>query len=141
MALIDWKQGGDFYSFTGASLLLRGQLGFQADREALRVVPGVYGDPGTYQPVLDDQGNKIKNTTPITAFDSHFTNGWGAYGADVVNVYDGTVIRLREVSLGYTIPKSALAKTPFGSARISFSGRNLWWKAPNVMTDLKKHLT
>jgi TonB-linked SusC/RagA family outer membrane protein len=136
MALIDWKQGGDFYSFTGASLLLRGQLGFQADREALRVVPGVYGDPGTYEPVLDDQGNKIKNTTPITAFDSHFTNGWGAYGADVVNVYDGTVIRLREVSLGYTIPKSALAKTPFGSARISFSGRNLWWKAPNVMTDL-----
>jgi len=135
-ALIDWKQGGDFYSFTGASLVLRGQLAFQAEREALRVVPGVYGDPGTYEALLDDQGNKIVNTTPVTAFDSHFSNGWGAYGADIVNVYDGTVIRLREVSLGYTIPKSLLAKTPFGSARISMSGRNLWWKAPNVMQDL-----
>ena len=136
-ALIDWKQGGDFYSFTGASLVLRGQLAFSADREALRVVPGsVYGDPGTYEAVLDDQGNKIKNTTPITAFDSHFSNGWGAYGADEVNVYDGTVIRLREVSLGYKIPKAILSKTPFGSARVSVSGRNLWYNAPNVLQDL-----
>ncbi|MBN8576803.1 MAG: SusC/RagA family TonB-linked outer membrane protein [Cytophagales bacterium] len=135
-ALIDWKQGGDFYSFTGASLLLRGQLGFQADREALRVVPGVYGDPASYQAILDENGNKIRNTTAITAFDSHFSNGWGAYGQDEVNIYDGTVIRLREVSLGYRLPKTLLTKTPFGSARISVSGRNLWWKAPNVLKDL-----
>lgn len=135
-ALIDWKQGGDFYSFSGASLFLRGQLAFSADREALRVVPGVYGDPGTYEAVLDDQGNKIQNTTPVTAFDTHFSNGWGAYGADEVNIYDGTVIRLREISLGYSIPKEILAKSPFGSARFSVSGRNLWWKAPNVLRDL-----
>jgi TonB-linked SusC/RagA family outer membrane protein len=135
-ALLDWKQGGDFYSFTGASLLLRGMLGFSADREALRVVPGVYGDPQTYQPVLDDGNNKIRNTTPVTSFDTHFSNGWGAYGQDEVNVYDGTVIRLREISLGYTIPKAILSKTPFGSARVSVSGRNLWWNAPNVLPDL-----
>lgn len=135
-ALIDWKQGGDFYSFTGASLLLRGQLANSVEREALRVVPGVYGDPATYEAVLDDNGNKIKNTTGITAFDSHFSNGWGAYGADETNVYDGTVIRLREVSIGYSIPKSVLSKTPFGSARLSVSGRNLWWKAPNVLEGL-----
>lgn len=135
-ALIDWRQGGDFYSFTGASLLLRGQLKQQIDREALRVVPGVLGDTQTYTALLDENGNRQRNTIPITAFDSHFSNGWGAYGADEVNIYDGTVIRLREVSLGYSLPKTWLAKTPLGSVNISVSGRNLWWTAPNVLEDL-----
>jgi TonB-linked SusC/RagA family outer membrane protein len=135
-ALVDWKQGGDFYSFTGASLLLRGQLKQSIDREGLRVVPGVLGNTQTYEPILDESGNTIKNTIPVTAFDSHFSNGWGAYGADEVNVYDGTVVRLRELSLGYSLPGSILSKTPFGAINISVSGRNLWWNAPNVLEDL-----
>lgn len=135
-ALVDWKQGGDFYSFTAASLMLRGQLENSIEREALRVVPGVYGSPQTYQAVTDENGNKIKNTTPISAFDSHFSNGWGAYGQDEVNIYDGTTIRLREISLGYSLPKSFLESTPFGSASISVTGRNLWFNAPNVLEGL-----
>ncbi len=135
-ALIDWRQGGDLYSFTGASLLLRGQLANSVDREALRVVPGVLGNSQTFTAIKDDSGNEIKNTIPITAFDSHFSNGWGAYGQDEVNIYDGTVIRLREVSLGYSIPKSILAKTPFGAATLSVSGRNLWFNAPNMLDGL-----
>ena len=135
-ALIDWKQGGDIFSSTAASLLLRGQLKMSEDREGLRVVPGVYGNPQTYEAVLDEDGNKIVNTTPVTAFDYHFTNGWGAYGPDEANVYDATVIRLREVSLGYTFPDSWLQKTPFGSAKVMVSGRNLWFKAPNFLEGL-----
>lgn len=135
-ALVDWRQGGEFYSFTGASLLLRGQLANSIDREALRVVPGILGNVQTGEPILDESNQPIKNTIPITAFDSHFSNGWGAYGSDQVNIYDGTVIRLREISLGYSIPKSILSKTPFGSAQISVSGRNLWFKAPNVLDGL-----
>lgn len=134
-ALLDWKQGGDFYSFTGASLLLRGQLKITEDREALRVVPGVLGSPQTYQAITEG-GQKIPNTIPVTAFDTHFSNGWGAYGQDEVNIYDGTVIRLREISLGYSIPKSALSKTPFGAVTISVTGRNLWFSAPNVLDGL-----
>jgi TonB-linked SusC/RagA family outer membrane protein len=135
-ALIDWKQGGDFYSFTGASLILRGQLLQTIDREGLRVVPGVLGSNQTFEPITDTGGNLIQNTIPVTAFDSHFSNGWGAYGQDEVNVYDGTVIRLREISLGYSLPKSLLSKTPFGAVNVSVSGRNLWWNAPNVLEDL-----
>ncbi len=131
--LLDWKQGGDIYSFTSASLLLRGQLKISEDREGLRVIPGVYGDPGSQEPILDGSGNKIQNTTAVTAFDYHFSDGFGAYGQDEVNVYDATVIRLREVSLGYRLPKSFLDNTPFGSANISISGRNLWFRAPNLL--------
>jgi TonB-linked SusC/RagA family outer membrane protein len=136
--LIDWRQGGDMFSITAASLLLRGQLNnpYGVDREGIRIIPGVYGDPQTYQAILDSKGAPIKNTTGVSAFDSHFSNGFGAYGADETNVYDVTTIRLREVTLGYEIPKTLLKKTFFGSARLSVSARNLWFKAPNMLKGL-----
>ncbi|MFN8355727.1 MAG: SusC/RagA family TonB-linked outer membrane protein [Spirosomataceae bacterium] len=135
-ALIDYRQGGKMYSATAASLLLRGQLKISENREGLRVVPGVYGDLGTYSAILGADGKAIKNTTGVTAFDYHFSNGFGAYGQDEVNIYDITSIRLREVSLGYSLPKTLLSHTPFGSARISVSGRNLWFYAPNMLEGL-----
>ena len=137
-ALLDYRHGGDMYSVTAASLLLRGQLNneYAVDREGVRIIPGVYGDPGTYAAVKDASGNQIKNTTPMTAFDYHFSDGYGAYGADETNVYDVTTIRLREVTLGYELPRDMLKKTPFGTARLSLTGRNLWFKAPNVLKGL-----
>ncbi len=135
-ALIDWRQGGDIWSSTAASLLLRGQLANSTDREGLRVIPGVYGDPSTFKPILGADGQTVKNTTGITSFDYHFSNGFGAYGQDEVNVYDATTIRLRELSVGYAVPKRFLTKLPFGSARLTVSGRNLWWKAPNMLPGL-----
>jgi hypothetical protein len=135
-ALFDWKQGGDMVSYTAASLKLRGQLAYSVDREAIRVVPGVYGDLSTLEPVLGEDGAAIQNTTGISSFDWYFSNGFAAYGATEVNVYDATVVRLRELSLGYDFPKTLLSKTPFGSANISLSGRNLWYNAPNFPEDL-----
>ena len=135
-ALIDWRQGGDFYSFTAASLMLRGQLANSVEREDLRVIPGVYGSNQTFEAILDANGNKIQNTTGITSFDSHFSDGWGAYGQDEVNVYDGTTIRLRDVGLIYNVPDTFLDKTFLGSAAVSVNGRNIFWKAPNVLEGL-----
>ena len=136
--LMDYRHGGSMFSATAASLLLRGQLKFSEDREGMRVIPGVLGDPQTYKPLLNDAGKTIPNTIPMTAFQSHFSNGFGAYGADETNIYDITTIRVREVSLGYTVPKAFLKKTLpfFGSMRLSVSGRNLWFKSPNMLTGL-----
>jgi TonB-linked SusC/RagA family outer membrane protein len=134
--LLDYKQGGSIYSVTAASLLLRGQLANSVvDRESIRVIPGIYGDPSTFE-AIKEGGKTIQNTTGINAFDSHFSDGFGAYGADETNVYDATTVRLREVVLGYQLPTSLLKKTPFGSLRISFSGRNLWFFAPNLLSGL-----
>lgn len=137
-ALMDYRAGGSMFSATAASLLLRGQLKFQEDREGMRVIPGVLGDPQTYKPLLDEAGKTIPNTIVMDAFTSHFSDGYGAYGADETNIYDITTIRLREVSLGYNVPKAFLKKTlPFiGGLRISGSGRNLWFKSPNMLTGL-----
>ncbi|MFZ9661248.1 MAG: TonB-dependent receptor domain-containing protein, partial [Chitinophagaceae bacterium] len=134
--LIDWWQGCQIYSITAASLLLRGQLKVDENREGVYVIPGVYGDDGTKTAILDDKGNPIKNTTSISMFDARFSGGYGAYGPDETNVYDKTTIRLRELNLGYNVPKSVLSKTPFGSLYIGLSGRNLWFKAPNMLRGL-----
>ncbi|OIN58992.1 SusC/RagA family TonB-linked outer membrane protein [Arsenicibacter rosenii] len=136
--LIDYKAGGSLFSSTAASLLLRGQLKTTEDREGMRVIPGVLGDPATYKPLVGDDGKPIKNTIAMSAFQYHFTDGYGAYGADEVNIYDASVIRLREVSLAYSVPKAFLRKYAkvLGSLSLSLSGRNLWFKAPNMLKGL-----
>jgi hypothetical protein len=47
-------------------------------------------------------------------------------------VYDATVYHLREVTLGYEIPRSVFKKLPIGSVNVSLTGRNLWFIAPNL---------
>jgi TonB-linked SusC/RagA family outer membrane protein len=40
-------------------------------------------------------------------------------------MFDASYIKLREISLGYNVPRTILAKTPFSSARLSAVGRNV----------------
>lgn len=129
--LFDWKQGGDMYSFTAYELLSRGATKDTEEREAIRVGPGVLGNVNTLKPILDGEGKTIPNNIGIASADYYFTGGFGPGGADEVNVLDATVFRLREVSLGYQMPKKWLTRTPFGSVFLSVSGRNLWYLAPN----------
>lgn len=130
-AVFDWRQGGDLYSNTVNTYLGRGVTRDTEDRELGAVIPGVYGDPNTAEPIRDESGNKIPNQTNISLNTYYFGNSFAINGQDEWAVWDATVVRLREVVLGYTIPKSLLSKTPFGSARVSLTGRNLWYLAPN----------
>lgn len=153
-ALLEWKQGGDIYSNQVGNMIGRGLLKYTEDREWARVIPGVLVDPSvaqTYGEAMQmvNKGTAISDLTAdqqaaieavdaapvnnlqISANESHFSDGFGNYGADDVNVYDGTVIRLREISLGYSLPRTILERTPFGRVTISLSGRNLWFNAPN----------
>ena len=47
-----------------------------------------------------------------------------------MSVYDATVYRLRELSIGYNFPKSVFKRLPIGSMTLSITGRNLWFLAP-----------
>lgn len=132
--LLDYRHGGDIYSLSTNQVLGRGlttETVPEGGREKTFVIPGYLGDPTTGKPLRDDAGNKIPNTVQITSNDWWFINTFGSAGPDEFAVFDGTTIRLREVSLGYQLPKSLLEKTPFGTAMISLSGRNLWYNAPN----------
>ncbi len=135
-AVLDWKQGGDLYSETINSYLGRGVLAFQADKRELgAVIPGVYGDNVTKQPLLDENGNKIPNQTMVELNDLYFGTTFGSNAQDEWLVFDATVIRLREISLGYSLPEKLLAKTPIKALSINLVGRNLWYNAPNFPKD------
>lgn len=129
--LFDWKEGGAIYSSNIGNAMSRGVTRDTEDRDLLYISPGVLGDVNTLQPLLDENGNKIPNNTAIPVIDYYFSGGIGPGGVAEGSVFDATVFRLREISLGYAVPRKLLEKTPFGSVFVSISGRNLWYKAPN----------
>lgn len=134
-AQIDWREGGDVSSSTIESLLGRGVTKDTEDREHTFIIPGFYGDSNG-QAILDSNGNKIPNTTQISMNELYFSpsgsNTFGINSVDEAKIYDGTVYRLRELSLTYDLPTKLLEKTPFGRVSFGFIANNLWYFAPNV---------
>jgi TonB-linked SusC/RagA family outer membrane protein len=134
-AQFEWKEGGDFSSTTIASLLGRGVTRDTEDRERSFIIPGFYGD-GNGEVILDDDGNKIPNTVQLSMNELYFSpsggNTFAINSVDEASVYDGTVYRLRELSLTYELPASLLDRTPLASLSLSAVGNNLWYFAPNV---------
>jgi TonB-linked SusC/RagA family outer membrane protein len=142
--LWDMTKGGAFYSETIGSMLGRGVTKDTEDREKNRVITGVYGNatPVTgadglnrFTPLLVG-GKTVPNQTRVTTNDLFFTAGTGGSfatnGAFEYAVFDGTVYRLREVVLGYTLPMEFVRKLRLSNVTLSLSGRNLWFLAPNV---------
>ncbi len=135
--LFDMTQGGDISSVTIASLLGRGVTLDTKDRDnSLWIIPGVYGDPNTHEPILVG-GKTVPNQTRITTNDLYFAGGgasatFGINAADEYNIWDATVYRLRELTLGYDFPKTFASKLGLSAVRFSVSGHNLWYLAPNV---------
>lgn len=114
---LDYRHGGTVYSTTVATMLARGLTkDVEFDRSLTMILPGVKQD-GT--------PNDIQVTGSNYFFDNYF-------GTDEGPMIDATTIRLREVSLGYTLPSNIISKTPFKSANITLSGTNLWFSAINA---------
>lgn len=125
----DYIHGGDIWSQTASNLLRRGVTRDTENREGTFVIPGILANPNTGEPILDSNGDKIKNTIQLAANDLYFIN---LMDVDEGITYDASVIRLRDVSLAYNLPKKILEKTPFGSVSFNLSGNNLWYYAPNL---------
>ena len=116
--LFNWIQGGDMYSQTVQTLLGRGVVSQEGiDRANSFILPGVNSTGET-------------NTVQINNSTYYFSNV--LYGPDEMGVYDATVFRLQEISLGYSLPSSMLEKTPFGTLSFTFSANNLWYYTPNM---------
>ena len=115
----DWTQGGDMLAYTPGTLVGRGLTkDTDFDRLLPIILPGVQADGSV-------------NTVQISASQAYFNNYSGFFGMQDLITYDATMVRLREASLSYTVPASALNKTPFGSISLTVSGQNLWYNAPN----------
>ena len=128
---VQWEyiHGGDIYSVSASNLLRRGVTRDTEDREGSYVIPGVLANASTGEPIVDGNGDLIKNNIQLAANDLYFIN---LMDVDENIVYDASVFRLRDVSLTYSLPKEFLDKTPIGSLAITLSGNNLWYTAPNL---------
>lgn len=122
--LIDAIVGGDILSFTQAAYKSAGMLKETGvDRDQPRIIPGVIA-------VTNSDGTTSYRPNNIQVDAQSYWSNQGLQSD--LNIYDGTHFTLREVSLGYSLPKELLARTPFGSASLTLSGRNLFYYAPNA---------
>ncbi len=117
--LVDGKFGGQMYSASNAYATLMGLQKMTLEgRETGVTVSGV-----------DQNGNEFTKTVDAQTYYQ------GLFSISEKFVYDADFIKLRQFTLGYSLPKSLLAKTPFQSASLSLVGRNLlllYSKVPNV---------
>ncbi len=122
----DFTKGGQILSFTSGIYKSRGVLLETAkDRELPRILEGVIESPV-------GSGKYIPNNIQIPA-----QTYWQTLGGlqSEFNVYDATVFRVREVSLGYDLPSSKLTGKYLKGLRFSVFARNLFYVAPNSIID------
>lgn len=117
-ALIDIRHGGHIFSQTNRYLHVNGNhSNTLAGRETGITLTGV-----------DATGQATTATADAEDYWSH------VYNQEIAEdfIYDASYIKLRQISLGYTVPSAMLEKLPFQSASFSFVARNLFFFKNNV---------
>jgi TonB-linked SusC/RagA family outer membrane protein len=123
--LIDFKIGGDIVSGTNMRLTswgLHQQSLIGREGEAPLRITGVVNTGTEASPVFTPVDRDL---TPNEA-----RNYWGSVQGETNPVttmfmYDASFAKLRQVTLGYSLPKVWLTKTPFKNVTVSAVGRNL----------------
>lgn len=115
---INHTKGGDIMSSTIATLLGRGLIVETENRLDTYILPGV------------NQNSGLPNDIQLNNSTYYFSNL--LFGPAENKIYDASVLRLQELSLGYSFPQKFLEKTPFGSLTFTVQGFNLWYDAYNT---------
>lgn len=121
-ALLKIRKGGDVVSVTKSVGQKTGILAVTAEgdiRENGMIIDGVYNEG-----VTDDEGNDISgqpNTTVVAAEDY-----WGrSRNYSELSIFDGSYIKLSELSFSYNIPSSLTQKVNIQNANLSLFARNV----------------
>ncbi|MBK9337457.1 MAG: TonB-dependent receptor [Lewinellaceae bacterium] len=138
-AFIDFRKGGDIVSTTNLFGRYSGLLAETAVGDAREngvVNPGVTalvdgdgvpvlenaGDPNT---PLDDVYASSGTANTVVVGDQLNRILSGGFGVTAADVYDGSFIKLRELSIGYTFPKQWLQRVRLQDLHLALVGRNL----------------
>jgi hypothetical protein len=111
--LIDYKFGAKIYSGTNLVLYAEG-----LQKATLQGREGGYIGPG-----VDQAGHA--NTVAVPA-ETYFNQIAGGDNVAEEFVYDASFIKLRSITVGYTLPQSLLKKGFIKSVTIDLVGRNIW---------------
>ena len=122
--LIDARFGGKMFSGTNHAL----QAGGAAAATVVNGARDKFVVDGTIESEVAGKTVYTKNTVEVTPQDY-----WGAIvgrsgnlGINEANIYDATSVRLRNIALSYTLPKSLLKNTPITKAKLGISCNNVW---------------
>ena len=133
-ALLDIRQGGDVWCGTCGILDYFGtSLQSAEERDDVVVFKGLLpdGEPNNIAvPVAD----------PNSGLGSYYRLRYGFGGITEMNIYDASWVRLRELTLSYTIPKSAF-RGKVENMTITLTGRNLWLNTDYPGIDPETNLT
>ena len=119
--LIDARIGGQIFSGTMQAMKSAGTA-------ACTVVNGKREDMTLEGVYLDSDGNYQKNTSAITPqqYWQRVTSASGNNGIGEANIYDATNVRLRNISLSYSLPSVWLKNTILQSVRLGMTVTNVW---------------
>ena len=122
--LLDGRFGGKMFSGTNHALQAAGAA-------ANTVVNGrrdKFVVDGAIEKVVDGKKVYTKNTVEVSPQDywSALSGRGGNLGINEANIFDATSLRLRNIALSYTLPKSLLKNTPITKAKLGFSCNNVW---------------
>ncbi|PKA99041.1 TonB-linked SusC/RagA family outer membrane protein [Flavobacteriaceae bacterium MAR_2009_75] len=113
--LVDAKIGGDIYSITNTW----GRYGGILEETLVGRETGIVGDGVK----LADDGTYVPNDVVVPAKQFNQTAFSNAIAES--SVFDASYVKLRQLSLGYSIPRDLFKNTPLQSFVISVVGRNL----------------
>jgi len=132
-ALVDIRKGGDIWNGTKGALYNFGAHKDTEIRGESRTfgkdwLPGPVTGPGAGTAVVLDQ-------------DSWFQNlGSGFVGPAIQFVEDGGFVKLRELSVAYTIDADWVRRSGFSTVDLRLAGRNLWLKTDYTGIDPESNL-
>lgn len=139
--LIDIKKGGMLWNGTRGALVYFGTAGETAARGQSKTFSGVKGH-------LDAEGKLIStgqnNDVSVTLGPEWWWQGNG--NGFVANNTEDFVenagwVRLREISLSYTLPQEWVQATTFSEVSLAFTARNLWISTDYKGVDPETNLT
>ena len=128
---IDWKQGGEMYSYTKRLSHFTGNG-----------IETIYNDRNTFiipnSVIENTDGTFTENTTAITT--DAVTDYWNTTnnpGLAQYHVIDKTFVRLRDISLTFNVPSTLVKRIGLTNASVSVYGKNvaLWTPNANAYVD------
>lgn len=157
-ASFDVRMGGDIFAVTNMTMYgsgahpetLEGREAWndyaQRNRDALEAWEDAGNDPADFVNLPIDGGfvghgvmesEESTEDNPIYVTNDQIVNPsdyWNFVSNNVPEkfVYDASYVKLRDLSLAYSLPRALLDKTPFTNVRLAIIGRNLWTLYKNV---------
>ncbi|MBS0030015.1 SusC/RagA family TonB-linked outer membrane protein [Chitinophaga sp. 22321] len=145
--LIDWRQGGKFFSYVAKNLLSDGRTYTTINGRDPQTGGFAWND-GTNQRtdgmILDGyievSPGKYKKNDIITDPENYYGEYYWSFNGR--STFDASYVKLREASLTYNFSKKTLGKFPLGNLSVSLIARNLFtWTAAEQGYDPETAMT